>query len=229
MNDTLQQLEDELQVLGRLVEGILIKAADILRDSDLDAMERLEGEVRQVHRKRLAIEMDCLSLILSHRPLDGQLRLLAAMIEIAAEMERLADHGQRVARANCLIADHQLRKLLASLHRLASEVQSLLDGALAAFAERDADAARTVSAATREVENPYQQTRDELLIVAKSQPSIANQAIYLSRAAYNLRRAAERAASICDWVVFAAEGSFDTGELTREAPFHQTQETSAAG
>ena len=50
MNDTLQQLEDELQVLGRLVEGILIKAADILRDSDLDAMERLEGEVRQVHR-----------------------------------------------------------------------------------------------------------------------------------------------------------------------------------
>jgi phosphate transport system protein len=229
MNETLQQLEDELQVLGRMVEGILIKAADILRDSDLDAMERLKGEVRQVHSKRLALEMGCLSLILSHRPLDGQLRLLAAMIEIAAELERLADHGQRVARANYLRSDTQLRKPLARLHRLASEVQSLLDGALAAFAERNAGAARTVSAATREVESPYQQTRDELLVVMKSQPSIANQAIYLSRAAYNLRRAAERAASICDWVVFAAEGSFDRGELTREAPFHQTQETSAAG
>ena len=229
MNDTLQQLEDELQVLGRLVQGILIEAADILRDSDLDAMERLEGEIRQVHRKRLAIEMDCLSLILSHRPLDGQLRLLAAMIEIAAEMERLADHGQRVARANRLIADHQLRKLLASLRRLASEVRSLLDGALVAFAERDAGAARKVSAGTREVESPYQQVRRELLVVMKNQPSIANQAIYLSRAAYNLWRAAERAASICDWVVFVAEGSFDTGELTREALAHQTQETSAAG
>jgi phosphate transport system protein len=228
MNETLQQIEDELQVLGRLVEGILIEAVDILRHSDLDAMERLEGEVRQVHRKRLAIEMDCLSLILSHRPLDGQLRLLAAMIEIAAEMQRLADHGQRVARANCLIADHQLRKPLAILHRLASEVQSLLDRALAAFAERDAGAARTVSAATREVESPYRQTRDELLVVMKSQPRIANQAIYLSRAAYNLRRAAERADSICDWVVFAVEGSFDAGKPTREAPAHQTQETSAA-
>jgi phosphate transport system protein len=228
MNETLQQLEDELQVLGRLVEGILIEAVDILRHSDLDAIERLEGEVRQVHRKRLAIEMDCLSLILNHRPLGGQLRLLAAIIEIAAEMARLADHGQRVARAYCLIADPQLRKPLASLHRLASEVQSLLDRALVAFAERDASAARTVSAGTWEVESPYQQVRGELLVVMKSQPSIANQAIYLSRAAYNLRRAAERAANICDWVVFAAEGAFDAGEPTREAPVHQTKETSVA-
>ena len=229
MNETLQQLEDELQLLGRLVEGILIEAADILRDSDLDAMERLRGEVWQVHRKRLAIEMGCLSLIASHLPLDGGLQPLVAIMEIAAEMERLADHGHRVARANYLRSDLQLRQPLAGLHHLASEVRSLLDGALAAFAERDAGAARTVSAGIQEVESPYQQVRDELLIVAKSQPSIANQAIYLSRSAYNLRRAAERAASICDWVVFAAEGSFDRGELTREAPFHQTQETSAAG
>ncbi len=228
MNKTLQQLEDELQALGRLVEGILIEATEILRDSDRDAMERLEGEVRQVHRKRLTIEMSCLGLIASHYPLEDRLQPLVAIMEIAAEMERLADHGQRVARAYCLIADHQLRKPLASLHRLASEVQSLLDRALAAFAERDAGAARTVSAGTREVESPYQQVRGELLVVMKSQPRIANQAIYLSRAAYNLRRAAERAASICDWVVFAAEGSFDAGEPAREAPFHQTKETSVA-
>jgi phosphate transport system protein len=229
MNETLQQIENELQALGKLVEGILIDAAEILRDSDLDAMEQLEGEVRQVHRRRLAIEMGCLSLIASHHPLDGGLQPLVAIMEIAAEMERLADHGQRVARANYLRSDLQLRQPLAGLYHLASEVRSLLDGALAAFAARDAGAARTVSAGIQEVESPYQQVRDELLIVMKSQSSIANQAIHLSRAAYSLRRAAERAASICDWVVFAAEGSFDTDELTREVPSHQTPETSAAG
>jgi len=135
MNDTRQQLEDELQLLGRLVEGILIEAADILRDSDLDAMERLRGEVWQVHRKRLAIEMGCLSLIASHHPLDVGLQPLVATMEIAAEMERLADHGHRVARASYLSSDLQLRQPLAGLHHLASEVRSLLDGALAAFAE----------------------------------------------------------------------------------------------
>jgi phosphate transport system protein len=228
MNETLQQLENELQALGSLVEGILIGAAEILRDSDLDTMERLDEEVRQVQKKRLAIEMSCLIRILSRRPLDGQLRLLVVMIEIAAELEYLADHARRVGRASYLSSDAQQYKPLASLHALASKVQSLLDRALAAFAERDAGAARTVSAETREVENPYQQVRGELLVVMKSQPNIANQAIYLSRAAYNLRRAAKRVASICGWVVFAVEGSFEAGELTREAPAHQTKETTAA-
>ena len=226
MKDKLQQLEDEVLALGNPVEGILIEAADILRDSDLDAVERLNDEVRQVHKKRLAIEIGCLSLIASRRPLDGELQPLVAMVEIAAELEHLADHGWRMARANYLTVDHQLRRPLASLQRLASEVQSLLDGALAAFEQRDAGAARTVSVGTREVESPYQQVRRELLVVMKSQPRIATQAIYLSRAAYNLRRAAERVASICDWVVFTVEGSLGAGEPAREVPAHRTEETS---
>jgi phosphate transport system protein len=223
-----QQLDEEVLSLGNLVEDIVISAADMLPRTEPDAMERLDDAVQQVHKGRLAIEMSCLSSIISRRPLDGQLRLFVAMIEIAAELERVADHGQRVARASHLGSDAQLRKPLASLHRLASEVQSLLDRALVAFAQRDADAARTVRAETQEIERPYQQVRDELLIVMKSQSSIANQAIYLSRAAYHLRRAAERAASICDWVVFAVEGSVGASEPTREAPARRIEEASVA-
>lgn len=225
----LQQIEEEVLALGSLVEGIVISAADMLPGTVLDAIERLDDEVRQAHKKRLAIEMSCLSHILSRRPLDGQLRLLVAMMEIAAELEHLAGHGQRIARANYLRADPRLRKPLARLHRLATEVRSLLQRALAAFAQRDADAARAVGAETREAESQYQQVRGDLLVVRQSQPAIANQAIYLARAACNLRRAAERVAGICDWVVFASEGSFDVGEPARAAPARQTKETSHVG
>jgi phosphate transport system protein len=222
VTDKLQQLEEGVLALGNLVEGILLEAADLLHDSDLDALERLNDEGRQVHRGRLVIEMSCLSLIAGRRPLEGELRSLVAMVEIAAELERLAEHGRRVARANYLTADPQLRKPLASLHRLAAEVQSLLDGALTAFAQRDVGAARTVTAATREVDSLYQGVRLDLLSVMKSKPRIANQAIFLSRSAFNLRRAAERVAGICEWVVFTTEGSLDAAgfypqeKLTRE-------------
>ena len=228
VTEKLRKLEEEVLALGNLVEGILIEAADLVHDSDLDALERLDDEKRQVHKKRLAIEMGCLSLMAGRRPLVGELRPLVAMVEIAAELERLADHGQRVARANYLTADHQLRKPLTSLHRLAAEVQALLDGALAAFAQRDAGAARMVAAGTREVESLYQQVRGDLMAVMKSKPRIANQAIFLSRSAYNLRRAAERVAGICDWVVFIVEGSLGAGELSAEVPVHLAEETSIA-
>ena len=212
--EKLQQLEGEVLALGSLVEGLLIEAADLLRDGDLGALERLGDEARQVHRRRLAIEMGCLSLIASRRPLDGDLRSLVAIVEIAAELERLAGHAQRVARANYLTADPQLRRPLASLDCLAAEVQSLLDGALTAFASRDTAAAGRIAARTREVDGLYQRIRQDLLVVMRSKPRIANQAIFLSRSAYNLRRAAERVSGICEWVVFIVEGSLHATDLT---------------
>jgi phosphate transport system protein len=212
--EQLQQLEEEVLALGTLVEGLLIEAADLLRVSDLEALERLGDGERQVRRKRLAIEMGCLSLIAS-RPLDGELRPLVAMVEIAAELERMADHAQRVARANYLTADPQLRKPLASLHHLAAKVQAFLDTVLASFAQRDAGAARSVAAQVKDTEMIHVQVRHELLAVMRSKPRIANQAIFLSRSAYNLWRAADRVAGICDWVVFAVEGSLGVTEATR--------------
>jgi phosphate transport system protein len=216
--EKLQQLEKEVLALGNLVEGILIEAADLLHDSDLDALERLSEEGRQAHKKRLAIEMGCLSLIASRRPLDGELRPLVAMVEIAAELERIADHAQRVARANYLTADHRLRAPLASLQRLATEVQSLLDAAMIAFSQRNAATAREIADGMVRVETLYQKVRQELLVVMKSKPRIANQAIFLSRSAYNLRRAAERVAGIGDWVVFLVEGSLAAGEASPQVP-----------
>lgn len=213
--DKQQQLKEEVLVLGNLVEGILIEieAADLLYASDLDLLERLDEEGHRVRKKRLAIEMSCLGLIAGRRPLDGELRSLVAIVEIAAELECLADHARQVIQANYLTADPQLRQSLTSLHRLAAEVQLLLEGALAAFARQDARAARAIVAGMPQVEGLYQQIRHELLAILKSKPRIANQAIFLSRSAYNLRRAAERVVGICEWVVFTVEGSLDASNL----------------
>ncbi|MEJ2208378.1 MAG: PhoU domain-containing protein [Anaerolineae bacterium] len=209
--EKLQQLEEQVLALGSLVEGLLMEAVDVLYDSDLATLERFGDEERQVHKQRLAIEMSCLSLIATRRPLNGELRPLVAMAEIAAELEHVAEHARRMARANYLTVDQHLRKPLASLRRLANKVQSLLSMALASFAQRDVDAARSVALGSRDVEHLYQPVRNELLGVMKSRPRIANQAMYLSRSAYNLRRAAERVAGICDWVLFTAEDSPGTG------------------
>lgn len=203
--EKLKALEEDLMTLGSHVESLLIESAQLLNDGDLQALEQFGDEERQVHRQRLAIEMGCLRLIAVQRPLDGELRSLVAMVEAAAKLERLAAHAQRVARANCLTADPQLQRSLASLHGLAAAVQSMLDGALAAFAARDTAAAGRVAAGTAEVERLYQQVRGDLLQVMKSKPRIANQAIFVSRSAYHLRRAAERVAGICAWVGFVVD------------------------
>jgi len=59
-----------------------------------------------------------------------------------------------------------------------------------------------------------------------SKPRIANQAIFLSRSAYNLRRTAERVAGICEWVIFIVDGSFSAAQPTTEILAHLAEEPS---
>ena len=215
-DDEREQLRDELSALGSLVEELLLESVDLLRQSDIDALERLSDASRRVHKQRLAIEMGCLSIIATRRPRDGDLRSLVAMVEIAAELEYVAEHARKAARVSYLVADHHLSRPLASIQRLAHMVQSAMNRVLEAFARGDLALTEEVLAETREVNAVYEQTYQELLIVMKSKPSIADQAICLSRSAYNLRRAAERLAGVSEWVVFSVTGAM--GQLEPPLP-----------
>ena len=205
-----QQLQDELASLGSLVEELLIGAVDLLNQNSLDTLERLGEETRQAHKKRLAIEMGCLSLIATQRPREEELRQLVAMVEIAAELEHVAEHASRVARVNYLVADHQLRRPLASIQRMASKMQALLNQVVEAFLQRDLALVEGALLESQGVNALYGQAYEELLEIMRGKPRIANQAIYLSRAAYNLKRAAERVAGMCDWVGYSITGTMGT-------------------
>jgi phosphate transport system protein len=205
----LQRMQDEVMALGGLVEAMLLEAVDLLQRCDLDSLERLADDERQIREQRLAIEMGCLQLVANQRPRDVELRSAVAMIEIASELERVGEHAKKVARANCLTVDHHLRRPLAGIHRLASEVQALLSQVLEAFAQQDLALAQAAFAAAHKTDLQYEKTYQELLTVMKERPRVVSQAIYLSRAAYNMKRAADKITGICEWVVFTVVGTLE--------------------
>jgi phosphate transport system protein len=131
------------------------------------------------------------------------------MMEIATELERIGEHAKAVARANYLTVEHHLRKPLAGIQRLAVSVQAMLGRVLAAFVQRDPSVAQLVLGDVQEFEACYAQVYQELLGVMSNHPRAVNQAIYLSRAAYNLRRATDRVSGITEWVVFVVAGGMD--------------------
>jgi phosphate transport system protein len=197
--------------MAALVESALIDSAGLLGRPDLDEMERLIAQARLIEEKRLAIEMGCLGLIASRRPLDGELHTLVAIIEIAWELERVGDNVQGVSRANCLTVDHHLRKSLVDIRRLASAVQSAVNMALEAFIQQDVELASAAGVQGSGATAMYHHIYKDLLESVKSRPRSANQAIYLSRAARSLGRAATRVSEISRWVEFSVVG------LTSEA------------
>ena len=135
------------------------------------------------------------------------LRILAAMLEIITELERIGDYGKGIAKINLMIGENELLKPLVDIPRMADKALDMLRRALDAFMRRDAEAAKAIPKEDDEVDALYNQVNRELMTFIISDPRTIEQANYLLWAAHNLERAADRVTNICERVVFMVTGT----------------------
>jgi len=202
----LERLQDETLALGSMVENALTESVDILKRRDMEGSRRLIAQDRLINEKRFAIEADALTLIATQQPLAGDLRVIAAVLDITHELERIGDYAKGIAKINLLIGKEPLIKPLVDLPRMAEKASNMLHRALTAFAERDAAQAWAVPVEDDEVDNLYNQIYRELVTYILADQSIIERANYLLWAAHNLERAADRVTNICERVIFTVTG-----------------------
>lgn len=205
----LQHLQDEVLVLGSLVENAIIESVELLKRRDTDGARRLIREDRRViNEKRFAIESEALTLIATQQPMAGDLRVIAAVIEIAHELERMGDYAKGIAKINVMMGDEPLLKPLIDVPLMAEKGRDMLHRALEAFVNRDVELARAIPKEDDEVDNLYNQVYRELLSLMMENPRDIDRATYLLWVAHNLERTADRVANICERVIFMVTGEF---------------------
>jgi phosphate transport system protein len=202
----LRRLQDEVLVLGNVVENAIVESIESLKQRDQARSQRLIAEDRTVNERRFAIESDALILIATQQPMATDLRVLAAILEIAGELERIGDYAKGIAKINLMIGEEPLIKPLIDLPRMAEKASDMLHRALEAFVQRDVELARAIPKEDDEIDALYNQVYRELLTFMLTDPHTIDQATYLIWAAHNLERAADRVTNICERVVFTVTG-----------------------
>jgi phosphate transport system protein len=202
----MERLQDEVLVLGSMVEKATLRAVDALRERDTAAAHSIEAEDVLINRKRFEIEEAALLLIATQQPMAGDLRRLASMVHIVTDLERMGDYAAGIAHICIQIADDPLIKPLIDIPRMADKAASMLRRALDAFISRDVEAAEEIAAEDDEVDALYQQVYRELLMLMLANPRTIDQATHLLWVAHNLERVADRVQNICERVVFVATG-----------------------
>lgn len=205
----LQRLQDDLLVMGSIVEEALVKSVDILKRQDLEAAKQLIQQDRVINEKRFAIESDALTLIATQQPMAGDLRILAAVLELTTELERIGDYAKGIAKIALMIGKQPLIKPLIDLPRMAEKASSMLHRALKAFVERDVEMAHAIPLEDSEVDALYNQVYRELITFIMSDPRTLDQATHLLWVGHNLERAADRVTNICERVVFMVTGKME--------------------
>jgi phosphate transport system protein len=212
----LQFLQDELLALGSMVEDALIESVDCLKRHDFEGSRRLMEADLQINAKRFEIEDEVLTLIATRQPVASDLRILAAILEISGELERIGDYAKGIGKINLLIGDQKFLKPLIDVPAMAEKARSMLHRSLDAFIQRDVDLARAIPKEDDEVDGLYDQVFRELMTYVMSDPRAIEQANYLLWAAHNLERAADRVTNLCERVVFTVTGELE--ELDKKEP-----------
>jgi phosphate transport system protein len=205
----LRSLEEEFHALGRMVSAAIWESVAALKSRDRRRAEEIIRNDLAVNRKRFEIEERCFDLIATQQPAAGDLRTIGAMLIMAADLERMGDHAEGIAKITLLLADKPLVKPLVDIPRMAEKGLSMLDRCLRAFSARDAEAARALCGEDDEVDSLHDQVYRELLILMIANPHIIEGATYLLWVSHNLERIADRVTNIAERIVFVVTGKME--------------------
>ncbi len=202
----MERVQDELIDLGVRVEHTITDSVEMLSKRDIEGSQRLIAADSEINRRRYAIENDTLVLIARQQPMAKDLRTLAAILEIATELERIADYAKGIAKISVRLGSTPLIKPLVDIPRMAVLSSDMLHRALLSFIDRDVEQARSIPSEDKQLDDLYDQVYRELMTYVLSDPRNIDGANHLMWVAHNLERTADRVVNICERVIFTVTG-----------------------
>lgn len=204
--EQIRDLLDDLMAMGQMVVDSLQGSVQALRLQDAEMAQQVIEHDDQINAAQHAIDEQCLVLIATQQPMASDLRLILAISNIAAELERIGDYTEGIAKLAVMLAGEPLVKPLIDIPRMADEGRRMLLSSLEAFAEQDLQLARKVGNDDELVDALYDQVYRELLLFMMQDPRTITRATYLLWVAHNLERIADRTTNIAERVFFTARG-----------------------
>ena len=204
--EQIRELLEDLLEMGQMVADSINSAIQALAKQDEDLAQWVIDYDDEINSFQYDIDEKCLVLIATQQPMAGDLRAILSVSNIAAELERIGDYSEGIARLALKLAGRPLLKPLIDIPRMAEEGRRMLMTALEAFARQDVGAARQVGMADDTVDALYDQVYRELLVYMMEDPRTITQATYLLWVAHNLERIADRTTNIAERVIFLESG-----------------------
>ena len=198
----LDSLKKDLLKMGSMVEECVVLSVKSLAEQDVKlAKEVIESDIN-INNLEHKIKEESITLIATQQPVAKDLRKIMAAIDIATDLERMADLALDVAKVTVRLENQPLIKPLVDIPRMAEVTKEMIHESLDAYINEDVEAAEKMSQKDDEVDKLYSQVIRELLTYMIENPQTINQATLLMFVGRYLERIADHATNIGEAVVF---------------------------
>lgn len=208
----LNELQDEILLLGSMVDKAVQRALEALRNRDAAAAQAVIDADDEIDARQIQLEEHAIDIMATQQPMASDLRQLVTVLHVADELERIGDYAEGIAKITLIMGEQPPIKPLIDIPRMSEIAREMLRGSLDALVARDIEAASAVWQRDDEVDDLYEQVYRELLTYMIADPQKIERATYLIWVAHNIERIADRATNIAERVIFVSTGQIPTRE-----------------
>jgi phosphate transport system protein len=205
-NEELENVRNHVLSMGGLVEQQLNLAFDAINDNDAEKARKVSENDYKVNAMEVNIDEECTRIIAKRQPAASDLRLVVAIAKTIADLERIGDEAERIARVALDSFTKDQQDLLVNLENMGRQVSKMLHDVLDAFARMDAQSAFEVHKEDAKVDREYEaltrQIRSYLREDQRSIPKIMD----LIWSVRSLERIGDRCQNIAEYVIYFVNG-----------------------
>jgi phosphate transport system protein len=204
----LTSVSTQVLEMGGLVESQIRQAIYSLSQFSLEASEQVSANEPRVNAMEIEIDHDLSSIIARRQPTARDLRLLIAISKTTANLERVGDEAEKIARMVRSIIQSGAPRSLPSLElRVASDLASgLLNKALDAFARLDVNAALSILKEDDLIDAEFDGFVRKLVTYMMEDPRMISPSLDLLFLAKAIERIGDHAKNIAEFIIYVVKG-----------------------
>jgi phosphate transport system protein len=205
----LNAVSSRVMELGGLVESQIRLAIYALSQFSLETTHQVTDMEARVNAMEIEIDRDLSSIIARRQPTARDLRLLIAISKTTANLERVGDEAEKIARmVRSIILSGAARSLPSSDLRIAADLASgLLRKALDAFARLDIAAAVSILKEDDQIDKEFDGFVRKLITYMMEDPRTISASLDLLFLAKSIERIGDHAKNIAEFIIYIVKGT----------------------
>ncbi|RYF64022.1 MAG: phosphate signaling complex protein PhoU [Comamonadaceae bacterium] len=205
----LNGVSSRVMELGGMVEAQIHQAVYALAQFDVEAAHRVMEAENNVNAMEIEIDRELSSIIARRQPTARDLRLLIAISKTTANLERVGDEANKIARMVKSIIESGSSRALPSIEiRIAADMASgLLRKALDAFARLDTTAALSILKEDDLIDKEFDGFVRKLVTYMMEDPRTISASLDLLFLAKAIERIGDHAKNIAEFIIYIVKGA----------------------
>lgn len=206
-NSELAALTRQVLAMGGLVEAQLATALEALAERDARRSADVIAREDAVNAAELEIDARCTQILARRQPAASDLRLILAVVRMVANLERIGDEAERIAKLAEKLGGIELAESYGfKLSQMGALVRDQLRGTLDTFARMDETRALERLRRDREVDVMYKDLCAMLVALMQRESDRVPAALDLLWCARSLERIGDRCKNLCEQVIYLVRG-----------------------